>query len=222
MDVDADNKLLLEKCAVEDKKRRAASERDAANKAWAEEARVKLMIQLEAAEQLMVDKDRELAFILQKEETDLGALELETANLAARVGYEYGAGFVRGNRDKPRRARSPDAASLRNKLIENLQPYRLCHTCEILQSDGDDVCHICGVAVKAVIYDPSTNEHFRGFNDLWEKLVKLRKAQSNHAARGRELLKKAEDHRLECAAKGAPEGEGYFCRQCLQSWALRM
>ena len=33
MDVDADNKLLLEKAAAEDKKRKAASERDAANKA---------------------------------------------------------------------------------------------------------------------------------------------------------------------------------------------
>ena len=49
----------------------------------------------------MLEKDGELAFLLQKEESDLGELDLEAANLAASAGSQHATGFSHGKRDKP-------------------------------------------------------------------------------------------------------------------------
>ena len=179
-----------------------------------ERVRSKFAQKIEEADRRLVEKDGELAIRLQKEENDLAELELEPANLAATAGNRYVAGFGRGKCDKPAaHATLGKAGSLVGKLVQKLQPLLECSHCRHLQADdGQNICYVCRQQVLPTIYDHATEEQFRGFY-LRAKLVELRKAQDVYASRGRELLKKADEHRLACAAKAAPP-EKCFCASC--------
>ena len=222
MDVDDEMEILLQKAAAADEERKASAELKATREAKAKEASDMLDAQLDAATEVQRGRDEYLAFILQKEENDLGALELEAANLAANIGNEYGAGFVRGKLDRPRQGKAQDASSLKEKSVAHLQPYKFCHACEHLECGENELCLVCSGQMEAVIYDGESNRHYGGAFDLWEKLAKLRRAQNEHAVRSRALLKKAADHRLACAANLAPKGKGYFCKSCLKCWGASL